>query len=214
MPRTLVIVVVVLTVLIGLVAVDSFAADPPSSDIAPGWHFRLDAVNNSESEQVRFVEEDGGFLASNGPNVVFFRPDNTVRGRYSLTVGVHHLDSLHPHGAGLMFGGSDLSGAAQAYSYFLVRDDGFFLIKTRRGDTTEEITPWTEHDAVRPGDANGIAKNLLRVDVGTTETRFFVNGVEVHRASNASLPTDGLFGFRMVHDLKVRFADFLCAISD
>ena len=118
------------------------------------------------------------------------------------------------HGAGLMFGGSDLSGAAQAYSYFLVRDDGFFLIKTRRGDSTKEITPWTEHEAVRRGGANGIAKNLLRVDVGTTETRFFINSVEVHRGSNASLHTDGLFGFRMVHDLKVRFADLRCVISD
>jgi hypothetical protein len=189
----------------------SCAVGPPTLEIAPGWLVRLDAVNNSESEQVRFAEKDGGYLATNGPNAVFYRLEDSARGRYSLSLTVHHLDSHGvPHGAGLVFGGADLSGAAQTYSYFLVRDDGFFLIKTRRGGTTQKVTSWIKHDAVCAAGQVVVAKNTLRVEVGERETRFFVNGTRVHTARNTSLHVDGIYGLRMVHDLRLRFTDMVC----
>ena len=36
--------------------------------------------------------------------------------------------SNHPNASGLLFGGSDLSGPSQRCSYFVVREDGQFLL--------------------------------------------------------------------------------------
>ncbi len=44
---------------------------------------------------------------------------------------------------GLFVGGQDLEGDDQKYLYFLIRRSGEFLIKTRAGDETSVVHPWT-----------------------------------------------------------------------
>ncbi len=173
--------------------------------LVPGWSARLD----DPAENIDLVEQvavDGGYEVSVGPNVVLWHPDNTAQGSYRLSVEVTHLETLaHPHGAGLVFGGSNLNEPDQKYVYFLVRGDGNFLIKTRLGDETAEVAPWTVHPAITIEDAEGVAKNKLAIEVGDRETRFLVNDTEVFRAANDRVPADGVFGFRLVHNLRVRF---------
>jgi hypothetical protein len=91
-----------------------------------------------------------------------------------------------------------------------VRGDGKFLIKKRDGENTAEITSWSENDAVKAEDDKGVAKNKLGVEVGEKETRFLVNGVEVHRVGNEKIHTEGLYGFRVIHDLKIQFVGLSC----
>ncbi len=105
----------------------------------------------------------------------------------------------------MAFGGSKVDSEDQIYTYFLVRGDGHFLIKLRSGTKTAEVVGWSKHDAVSKEDKKGRCQNHLTVEVGGKETRFLVNNVEVHRAPTANLPKDGQYGFRMVHDLHVRF---------
>jgi len=50
--------------------------------------------------------------------------------------------SSHTNYYGLVFGGSDLEGPKQNYLYFLVAQDGSWLIKQRVGDVNR--TMWRE----------------------------------------------------------------------
>ena len=153
------------------------------------------------------VQEGTSFRATAGANAVFHSPRFTAHGRYRLSVLVEQLRGAdQPHGAGLVFGGTDLDGEEQRYAYVLLRPDGRFLVKVRRGDTTTELEPWTVHPAVRRGPSRGGVRNRLSVEVDDLDTRILVNGTEVCRLRTRELPTDGRYGFRVLHDLTVRFS--------
>jgi hypothetical protein len=174
-------------------------------EVLPGWSVRLDEPTARSAPQ-RFREHPDAIEVTQGPNATLWSTGQRASGAYRLSTEVTHLDSgLHPHGAGLVFGGSDVERPSQSYTYFLVRGDGHFLIKTRKGEDTVDVVPWTPHDAVAVEDAAGVTRNSLAVEVGGSETVFSVNGREVHRAPTADLPTAGAFGLRLVHDLHVRF---------
>ncbi|MBK8975037.1 MAG: hypothetical protein IPM29_03860 [Planctomycetes bacterium] len=177
----------------------------PRDALAAGWSLRPDDPAE-QSAAMRFVQHADGVEAGPGPNACLWHPDLRATGDYRLSVDVTHLDSgLHPHGAGLTFGGQDVHGEGQRYTYFLVRGDRNFLIKTRGGDDTEDVVNWTEHAAVAPEDDDGVTRNRLSVEVRGDEVRFLVNGTEVHRGKREELPTDGQIGLRLVHDLHVKF---------
>jgi hypothetical protein len=46
--------------------------------------------------------------------------------------------SAHAEGYGLFFGGKSLEGKDQQYTYFLIRQDGSYLIKRRGGGERED----------------------------------------------------------------------------
>lgn len=173
--------------------------------LGAGWSLRVDDPEET-SAPMRFVQLADGVEAKPGPNACLWHPDLTATGDFRLSIDVTHLDSgFHPHGAGVAFGGQDVHGAAQRYTYFLVRSDRNFLIKTRGGDNTEDVVNWAEHEAVSPEDEEGVTHNRLAVEVRGEEVRFLVNGTEVHRCGREGLPTDGQIGVRLVHDIRVKF---------
>lgn len=116
---------------------------------------------------------------------------------------------LH-EGYGIVFGGSGLEGPepAQAYSYFLVRGDGSFLIKRRDGAATPVVRDWTRHPRITR-DAGGEGRpNALEVRVGADTTVFAVNGAEVARVPSAELRVTGRAGLRIAHEVVVEVAGF------
>ncbi len=179
--------------------------------LAAGWSAQLDedepdAGTDAGTKPGRFLVVAGGLEVRHGPNATLWHPSHRASGTYRLSADITHLDSgIHAHGAGLTFGGRDVAGEDQAYTYFLVRGDGEFLIKMRNGAQTADVVPWSKHDAVSKENKKGVAQNRLTVEVDEEETRFLVNGTEVHRTKTAGLHTDGQCGFRLVHDLHVRF---------
>ena len=177
----------------------------PRDALSAGWVTQFDAPDE-KPEQRRILAHADALEVKPGPNVNLWHPELAASGNFRLSADVTHLDSgLHPHGAGLTVGGSDALGKSQRYTYFLVRCDGKFLIKTRDGDDYPEIVPWTEHRAVSPEDKKGVTKNRLTIEALAEDVRFLVNGSEVHRAKRKDLPVDGGFGFRLVHDTHVRY---------
>ncbi|RMH15320.1 MAG: hypothetical protein D6701_10145 [Gemmatimonadetes bacterium] len=156
-------------------------------------------------ENVRFEIKDGLYHISVGPAVVLYRPEHTASGTYRLTSTVTQTSSKgHAHGAGLIFGGADLQGPDQVYTYFLVRGDGTFIVKTRTGATTALVSErWQPHPALHTEDANGHATNELEVEVGEEDVIFRANGQEVFRAPRSELYTDGVYGIRLNHNLDM-----------
>ncbi len=183
---------------------ESAPAGEPHAVLAGGWTQQLDDATE-DSPASRFVIDADTVEATQGPNACLWVPV-VADGNYRLSATVTHLDSgLHPHGAGLTFGGTDVHGTAQRYTYFLVRGDRHFLIKTRAGEDTADVVPWTEHEAVAAEDDEGLMENRLAVEVRGAEVVFSINGTEVHRGARDDLPSDGRIGLRLVHDLHVRF---------
>ncbi|MEK9502375.1 hypothetical protein WI372_15385 [Gemmatimonadota bacterium DH-20] len=190
-------------------AAEAPAPAPTTEGPYAGWQVRTDGDVPPEGVTVTAI--DGGWEIDNGPAVVLWNEARTAEGSYTLTATFEQLDSKGMvHGTGLVFGGSDLDGPDQAYTYFMVRGDGDYLVKTRAGESTAWVLPsgaWTGHDSIQVDDADGRYTNELSVEVGDSETVFRVNGAEVHRAATADLPTDGLFGVRLNHNLTIRVTD-------
>ncbi|HEX6037202.1 hypothetical protein [Longimicrobium sp.] len=131
-------------------------------------------------------------------------PPYTVRAELRKRAGRLH------EGYGIVFGGSGLEGAetGQAYSYFLVRGDGSYLIKRREGAATPVVRDWTRHPRIAR-DVNGEGRpNALEVRVGADTTVFAVNGAEVARVPSAELSVRGRAGLRIAHDVVVEVGTF------
>lgn len=111
---------------------------------------------------------------------------------------------LH-EGYGIVFGAAALEGAeaAQAYSYFLVRGDGSFLLKRRAGAETPVVRDWTRHPRINR-DADGTGRpNRLEVRVDADSAAFVVNGAEVARVPASEVGGRGRAGLRIAHDVVV-----------
>ena len=174
-----------------------------------GWHARADRANAS-LQNVRFMQMGDGYHATLGPSVILYNPAQTAQGSYRAHATFAQTKATpHPEGYGLIVGGKNLDAENQDYLYFLVRQDGKFLVKHRAGTETHTLFDWTAHPAIKPVDAQGKATNALAIDVGAAGARFLVNGVEVAKVDRApNLNTDGIAGLRINHNLDVHVADW------
>jgi hypothetical protein len=193
-------------------AVFVLAALAPLAAQAPkGWKMRVDrsasATDPDAPGDIKFVTQGSGFHATNPQAAVYWNPANTATGTYTLK-GTFTLmkPSGHNNYYGLVFGGSDLEGPQQSYIYFLVAQNGTWLIKRRDGDATPNVAPRAPNDAVKKPDDTGKSTNALEVRVGADKVDFVVNGVVVHSApkTGALAKTDGIYGIRVNHLLEVQ----------
>jgi len=116
--------------------------------------------------------------------------------------------SGHTNYYGLVFGGSDLDGPNQSYMYFLVAQDGTWLVKRRNGEATDNVLPKTPNDAVKKPDSTGQSVNALEVRVTPTKIDYVVNGTVLNSAPKAGAKTDGVYGIRVNHLLEVHIDGF------
>lgn len=183
--------------------------NPASQPKPAGWLVRLDRPDRGTADQVMFTEMSPGWHITTGPAVLLHHPDSTASGAYRIESEVFLFDpGERREGYGIFFGGRDLEGEAQQYTYFLLRRDGSYLVKTREGDETAVVQDWTQHDAVNgwEGRAEGeqAVRNVIAAEVGADDVIFFVNDVEVTRVPRAELPnTDGVYGLRVNHSLNL-----------
>ena len=107
-----------------------------------------------------------GWHVTSGPAAVYYREADKASGNYKVSATFSAGKGQYPEGYGLVIGGSDLAGANQQYTYFLVRQDGKFLIKQRKGSSTSNVTSdWTDNAAVKQPGADGKASNELAIAV-------------------------------------------------
>src|SRR6266508_5693141 len=148
---------------LALLATASLMAQAPK-----GWKVRADRSTSASDPDaagtIKFTTSGSGFHVTTPQAAVFWNPANTMSGNYSLK-GTFKLlkPSGHTNYYGLVFGGSDLEGAAQSYLYFLVAQDGSWLVKRRTGEATEDVVRKTPNDAVKKPDGSGQSTNALEV---------------------------------------------------
>jgi hypothetical protein len=182
---------------------------PLSAQAPAGMKMRVDrstsASDPDNTPDVKVAPAGKGFRVTGGPAVVLWQPTNTGSGNYTLKATFTLMKpSNHVNYYGLIFGGSDLDGAAQAYTYFVVAQNGTFLIKGRNGDQTPTIANRTPHASVKQPDANGQSVNTLEVRVAGDTVSYVVNDQVVHTMPKSGVKTDGLVGVRINHVLDVQ----------
>lgn len=191
------------------VALALLIAAPLAAQAPAGLQLRLDHSTNAEDPDdvpnVTVTASGDGFEVRTGPAVTAWNSDDMATGTYTLSGTFTLLEpSGHVNYYGLIYGGGDLEGAGQNYLYFLVAQDGSYLVKHRAGnETTHDIQGRTPHSAVAAADANGRSVNALQVRVGTDATDFVVNGQVVYTAPKSGMAarTDGIWGVRVNHVL-------------
>jgi hypothetical protein len=191
------------------------AIAPLMAESPKGWKMRVDrstsASDPDAAGDIKFETMGSGFHATNPKAAVYWNPSQTASGTYTLKgTFILQKPSGHNNYYGLIFGGSDLDGPQQSYTYFVIAQNGSWLIKKREGDaSTGNISPKTPNDAVKKPDESGKSTNALEVRVGADKVDFVVNGTVVHSEPKSALPkTDGIYGIRINHLLEVHIDGF------
>lgn len=169
-----------------------------------GWQVRYDKGGHTEhsADSMSFAQMTPGFHATTtGSAAIMWHPDSTASGDYVVesTIFLFPTKGRDREGYGIFVGGGDLRGDGQRYTYFLLRNDGRFLVKTRAGEQTSTLTDWTALPAIALNTGEGAVKNVLRVEAKGASVRFVVNGTEAVVLPRAQVKPDGVFGVRMNH---------------
>ncbi len=194
---------------VSIAALALLAAAPLLAQAPKGWMVRADRSTSASDPDaagaIKFVTMGSGFHATNPQAAVYWNPANTQTGGYTLK-GTFTLmkPSGHTNYYGLVFGGSDLEGAKEAYTYFLVAQDGTWLVKHRNGEVASDVLPKTPNNAVKKPGADGKSTNALEVRVGADKIDYVVNGTVVGSSPKTAARTDGIYGIRVNHLLEVQ----------
>ena len=196
-----------------ILALMAFLVAPLAAQTPDGWEVRVDLSANAEDPddvpELMVMAMGDGFHVKGGPAGVFWNPTNEADGDFTAKATFNLLEpSSHTNYYGLMFGGEDLSGDGQTYLYFLVAQNGNFLIKARSGDDVSDIVGSTTNAAVNTPGADGRSTNMLEVRVAGDTVSYVVNGTVVHEGPKGTAVTDGIVGVRVNHVLSVQVEGF------
>ena len=200
---------------------DASVPDGANNEVPATWVFRPDrtdrvyTVGSDSTSDVFFVNMTPGWHVTSGPAGIYYHPDALGSGEYSVSADIHLFDPGDRREAfGVFLGGTNLENDEIAYTYFLIRQGGQFLIKRRTGATTSVVRDWEANSAIlsHAGEPGETALNKLSVAVGSDSVTFSVNGVSVATVPVGDVDTDGLAGFRVNHGLNLHISDF--SVSD
>ncbi|MEQ1729730.1 MAG: hypothetical protein ABL982_15260 [Vicinamibacterales bacterium] len=173
-----------------------------------GWAMRLDS-GATKPEGVSVVPMGGGIHFKTGPAGIYYRAVDTKTGAYEVRASFSQMEpSAHPEAYGIFIGGANLAAATQKYTYFLVRQDGKFMISRRDGAKVTPVMPWTDNTAVKKTDASAKGTNVLSIVVAADKVRFLVNNTEVSSQPATGIDGAGIAGLRVNHNLNVHVDGF------
>jgi hypothetical protein len=198
-----------------LIVLIAFLVAPLAAQAPAGWKVRIDrsqsAADPDNTPNLKFMTMGKGFHVVSGPAGTFWNPANTATGDYTVKATFNLLKpSNHTNYYGLVFGGGDLDGTGQNYIYFLIAQDGTYLVKHRAGEAVHDVQRTTPHKAIVTPDAKGQSKNTLEVRVAGNTISYVVNGTVVHTTPKTGMTakTDGVAGVRVNHVLEVHVEGF------
>lgn len=170
-----------------------------------GWEMRFDKTNANKND-MKLIKENDFYHFTTGPAAIYYDPKDEESGEFKIESGFIQIKpSKHPEAYGIFLAGSDLQKENQHYLYFLVWQDGKYLIKERSGNGTKEIVKWTADKNVNSQKKNCQTINKLSVTVGKNNIIFSANGKKVKTLDKSNLGNgNGIVGFRNNHNLDVK----------
>jgi hypothetical protein len=183
------------------------AADtaPASTPGAPaGYVIRTDDASASPADAKYTTEAGRIWDVQTGPAHIIYRASDTASGSYTLQTQIDQLAAPHhPEAYGVFFGGQDLAGAGQRYTYFIVRGNGMYAIKARDGAAARTVVDFTASPNVPTANAAGKATYAITVRVAPDSVRFLVNDKPVTAIATSRVGVAGIAGIRVNHHLHV-----------
>jgi hypothetical protein len=178
-----------------------------------GWKVRVDRSTNAQdpdnTPDLVFKAMGKGLHVKGGPAGTFWNPATTASGNYTLKATFNLQEpSNHTNYYGLVFGGSNLDTATQAYTYFVIAQNGMFQVRQRQGEAVTDVVRRATNAAVRQPGADGKSTNTLEVRVNGDTVSYVVNGTVLHSGPKGGVKTDGLVGVRVNHVMDVQFEGF------
>ena len=179
------------------------AAQP--SPTPSNWRWRLDApaqlTNGTRTPASDsgwfFVDMAPGWHVTMGPGGFLYDPANSASGRFAVQAEMILFPSSGNDEFGLFVGGRDVNTPGEAVSWFVVRRDGQAAAFTFQDGQLRTLSDWAAREGLSPLAGNGNVRTTVRVLAEPDSVRFFVDGVRVGAWARASLPTDGVYGFRI-----------------
>lgn len=166
-----------------------------------GWSVRTD---RGTADQEKVTESGGVFHFVMGPAATFYNNSWTKTGNYKYSARLTQTrKASHPTSYGLMIGGSNMGAANQTYTYFLIRQTGEYFVSNWEGAAPQTQVNWTASPSIQKEGADGKQVNTLGVEIQGNDAIFSVNGQEVKRLPKAGLHVDGLYGFRIGHNIDI-----------
>ena len=181
-----------------------------------GWQGRVDpgeAERGQVIENARLSRERGVMHITTGPSVVYWNPENTASGNYTVMATFTEPEfrtlSNHPHPYGLFIGGHDMGTENQTLLYCAAYGNGRFIMRgfgpepfRVNGERPEENE--AIHSAAEVG--SSVTQDVA-ISVTDDAVECAVNGTVVGRYPKADLigegklkSTDGVFGIRFGHN--------------
>lgn len=193
----------------------AFLVVPLAAQAPAGWQVRIDRSQNASDPddvpELKVMAMGKGFHVTGGPAGTFWNPANRVAGNYTARATFNLMrPSGHVNYYGLVFGGEALEGAKQKYLYFLVAQNGTYIIRARTGENVQDVRGSTPNAAVRRPGTDGRSTNTLEVRVAGDTISYVVNGTVVQTTpkSGVTAATDGIVGVRVNHVLDVHVDAF------
>jgi hypothetical protein len=153
----------------------------------------------------KYAVSGNGWDVTTGPAHILYKSSDSASGAYTVSSTIDQLAApAHPEAYGIFVGGKNLDGTNQQYLYFLARGTGEMMARVREGDKTRNVLAWQKHAAVPAANASGQASYRLGIQVAADSVRFLVNGQTAATVPAAGLPTSGVYGVRINHNLHVR----------
>jgi hypothetical protein len=198
---------IVYSLLLATLASPAAGQDLQKGVFPDGYHVRTDRADQSP-DSIVFVTMEPGWHITTGPAVILYDASRTEGGAYRVESEFFLFDPGQRNEAfGLFIGGRNLDGPDQAYTYFLIRPSGEFLVKRRAGEATPVVREWAENDAIvkwtERAEDEVTARNVLAVEVGPDAVLFFANDRELARVPRSELDTEGVVGLRVNHALNL-----------
>ncbi|MGH7502765.1 MAG: hypothetical protein ACREL7_13545 [Longimicrobiales bacterium] len=176
-----------------------------STGLPAGFELRLDNADATAADY-RVMDMGGTLHVQTGPAGILYNASNTATDAdFEATAEFTEVGAPadHREAYGIFVGGSDLQGAGQQYTYFVIRATGEYLIKRRQGEETTTVVDWTAAPAITASTGGADLTNALSVRKQGETVHFLINGTEVTTVPAADIDTNGMAGVRVNHNLNV-----------
>jgi len=172
---------------------------------APAGYIGVTDKADKSMADAKYTAKGSQWEVQTGPAHILYAAKDSAAGVYAVSATIQQLEKpTHPEAYGLFFGGSGLSSpGTQKYGYFVVRGSGEYLIKTRDGTTTKDVAAWQASPNVPKEDGSGKGTYKLTVHFAPDTAHFLVNDKLVAAVPRSQLPSAGIAGLRINHNLHL-----------
>ena len=205
------------------VAQDASKAVAGGGISAPGWMGKIDAREASSGaklEDAKLVTMGQGLHVTTGPAVVYWNPENTASGNYTVEATFTEREFMglndHAHPYGIFIGGNDLGTDNQSLLYCAAYGNGNFIVRGfgpapfamnggRQGQASEAVAK-----AAAKGQS---VTQKIALKVSADKVECIINDKVAGTFAKSDLvaagklkSTDGIYGLRFGHNTDAHVA--------